>query len=160
MEDSFNIIKQLKKAEEQIHWHKLSLTIRNPVVYTVNLVNHLGEVIGTSHHNLTKDLDIDLLTRWDVPQMMMTTNPYKTIDKFYDEVREKAASTLFDLSLTHTINQVTCNGDDHISIWIDESRDGDTNIDYSVVKEVLYIIEQKHLDWKAHINHLGIMERY
>lgn len=159
MEDSFNIINQLKKAEEQIHWHKLSLTIRNPVVYTVNLVNHLGEVIGTSHHNLLKDLDINLLTSWDVPQMM-TTDPYKTIDKFFDEVREKAASTLFDLSLTHTIDKVSCNGDDHISIWIDESKDGDTNIDYSVVKEVLYIIEQKRVYWMAHINHLGRMERY
>ena len=159
MEDSFNIIKQLKKAEEQIHYHKLTLTLRRTVDYTINLVNYLFEVVGTSH-KLHKDLNINLLTSWDVPQMMMTTNPYKTIDKFYDEAREKAASTLFDLSLTHTIDKVSCNGDDHISIWIDESKDGDTNIDYSVVKEVLYIIEQKRVYWMAHINHLGRMERY
>lgn len=102
MEDSTNIINQLKKAEGQIYWNKLSLTIRKPVEYTVNLVDYLGNSIE-SMHTIQEDLDIDLLTRWDVPQMIMTTDPYKTINKVFDELREKTASILFDLSLTHTI---------------------------------------------------------
>lgn len=148
MEDSTDIINQLKKAEDHIFWNKLNLTLRRTVDFRINLVNYLGALVGSTH-TIQKDLDINLLTDWDVPQMMMTTDPYKTIDKFYDELREKAASTLFDLSLTHTITQVTCNGYDHISLWIDESKDGDTNIDYSVVKEVLHIIDQKHHSRKA-----------
>ena len=149
MNDSETIIPKLHVASRSIDYRQLTLTLRKPVSYSVQLINHLGEIIETGR-DFKDEIFIDLLSRWDV-QTAITTNPMKTVDQFFDEAKDRAAKVLFDLSLTHSVLEVSwsSNGyDSDIVIWIDESSDHQTNLDADFIDLVLEIIDRKRQYWK------------
>ena len=156
MTSTIDILPRLYAAAGSVGYKHLSLTLKRPVQYTFNRLNHLGEVVDTIR-DFNYEISIELLSRWDVPQMM-TTDPYKTIDKFFDEVKDKAATVLFDLSLTHSALDVSWNRtdkDSDIVIWLNESHDHQTNIDADFIDLVLDIIERKRQWWRILLNRMN-----
>ena len=148
-----NIIPKLHVAARSVDYRQLTLTLRKPVSYAVQLVNHLGEIIETGR-DFKDEIFIDLLSRWDV-QTMISTNPIKTIDQFFDEAKDRAAKVLFDLSLTHSAIEVSWSSsgyDSDIVIWIDESSDNQTNLDADFIDIVLEIIDRKRYYWIQILN--------
>ena len=155
MSNSETIIPKLHVAAKSVAYRQLTLTLRKPVAYTVQLINHLGEIIETGR-DFKDEIFIDLLSRWDV-QTAITTNPMKTVDQFFDEAKERAAQVLFDLSLTHSVLEVSWSSsgyDSDIVIWIDESSDNQTNLDADFIDLVLEIIERKRQWWKGLLNRM------
>ena len=145
-----DIIPKLHVAARSVEYRQLTLTLRRPVEYTVQLINHLGEIIETGR-DFKDEIFIDLLSRWDV-QTAITTNPMKTVDQFFDEAKDRAAKVLFDLSLTHSAIEVSWSSsgyDSDIVIWIDESPDHQTNLDADFIDIVLEIIDRKRQWWKG-----------
>lgn len=150
MTEGIDIIPKLHVAARSIDYRQLTLTLRKPVSYAVQLINHLGEIIETGK-DFKDDIFIDLLSRWDV-QQSCSTNPVKSIDQFFDEAKDRAAKVLFDLSLTHSAIEVSWNRgkyDSDIVIWIDESPDHQTNLDADFIDIVLEIIDRKRQWWKG-----------
>ena len=150
-----DIIPKLHVAARSVGYRQLTMTLRRPVAYTVQLINHLGEIIETGR-DFKDEIFIDLLSRWDV-QTAITTNPMKTVDQFFDEAKERAAKVLFDLSLTHSVLEVSWSSsgyDSDIVIWIDESPDHQTNLDADFIDLVLEIIERKRQWWKDLLNRM------
>ena len=145
-----DIIPKLHVAAKSVGYRQLTMTLRKPVAYTVQLINHLGEIIETGR-DFKDEIFIDLLSRWDV-QQSCSTNPVKSIDQFFDEAKDRAAKVLFDLSLTHSAIEVSWSSsgyDSDIVIWIDESPDHQTNLDADFIDIVLEIIDRKRQWWKG-----------
>ena len=150
-----DIIPKLHVASRSVDYRQLALTLRRPVEYTVQLINHLGEIIETGR-DFKDGIFIDLLSRWDV-QQSCSTNPVKSIDQFFDEAKDRAAKVLFDLSLTHSAIEVSWSSsgyDSDIVIWIDESSDNQTNLDADFIDIVLEIIDRKRQYWKGLLNNM------
>ena len=130
------------------------LVFKKPQTYTINLVNHLGEVIETSH-TYSKDLEFEVLSDGDL--YMAMSDPSKTMREFFDQLKDKVAARLFDISLTQTIVNVEwyVNGDmAGVTIWFNDSPDGTTNIDAQVVEAILSIVESKYGHWQAVIDNI------
>lgn len=148
-----DILPKLHVAARSVAYRQLTMTLRKPVAYTVQLINHLGEIIETGRDFKDENF-IDLLSRWDV-QTAISTNPVKTIDQFFDEAKDRAAKVLFDLSLTHSVLEVSWfreEYDSDIVIWIDESSDNQTNLDADFIDLVLEIIDRKRYYWMQTLN--------
>lgn len=148
-----DILPKLHVAARSVAYRQLTMTLRKPVAYTVQLINHLGEIIETGRDFKDENF-IDLLSRWDV-QTAISTNPVKTIDQFFDEAKDRAAKVLFDLSLTHSVLEVSWfreEYDSDIVIWIDESSDNQTNLDADFIDLVLEIIDRKRYYWIQLLN--------
>lgn len=123
------------------------LTFMRKVTYDINLINHLGEVIETSH-TCDNDIETEILCDGDIYRAM--SDPSLTMREFFDKIKDKVAAQLFDISLTQTICDVSwdMNGDRvNVVIWFNDSLDGQTNIDHQVVQAILDIIESKYGHW-------------
>ena len=130
------------------------LTFMRKVTYDINLINHLGEVIETSH-TYSHDLEIEVLCDEDMYRAMNTTD--KTMAEWFSELKDSTAARLFDLSMTQSIYNVEWSavGDKaNISIWFNDSMDGQTNIDAEVIDAILNIIELKKEWWRMLLNRM------
>ena len=128
-------------------WFHSRLVFKKPQTYTINLVNHLGAVIETDH-TYDKDLEIEVLGDGDIYRAM--SDPSMTMRDFFDHLKDKVAAHLFDMSLTQAIVNVEwyINGDTAgVTVWFNDSQDGQTNIDAQVVEAILSIIESKYGYW-------------
>ena len=135
-------------------WFHTRLVFKKPQTYTINLVNHLGEVIETSH-TYNQDLEFEVLSDGDL--YMAMSDPRKTMREFFDQLKDKVAAHLFDISMTQTIANVEwyVNGDmAGVTIWFKDSPDGGTNIDAEVVEAILSIVERKYGHWQAVIDNI------
>lgn len=135
-------------------WYHSRLVFKKPETYTVNLIDHLGNIIETSH-SCNQDIDMEILCDGDIYRAM--SDPSLTMREFFDKIKDKVAAQLFDISLTQTICDVSwnINGDKaNIIIWFNDSPDGQTNIDHHVVEAILSIIESKYGHWKAVIDNM------
>jgi len=131
------------------------LTFRKPTTYAINLVNHLGEVIETSH-TYKNDIDIEILCDGDLYRAM--SNPRTTMAEWFNNIKDKTAAELFDMSMTQTITSVEWNMFDdrmNISIWFNDSIDNQTNIDAEVIEAILNIIDLKKEWWRMTLNRVG-----
>lgn len=130
------------------------LVFKRPQTYTINLVNHLGEIIKTNH-TYNKGLEFEVLGDGDLYRAM--SDPRMTMREFFDQLKDKVAAHLFDISLTQTIVNVEwyVNGNTAgVTIWFNDSVDGQTNIDASVVEAILSIVESKYGHWQAVIDNI------
>ena len=135
-------------------WFHSRLVFKKPQTYTINLVNHLGEVIETDH-TYDKDLEIEVLCDGDMYRAMNTTD--KTMAEWFSELKDSTAARLFDMSMTQSIYNVEWSivGDKaNISIWFSDSVDGQTNIDHQVVQAILDIIDLKREWWGMLLNRM------
>lgn len=125
------------------------LTFKQPQTYTVNLINHLGEIIETST-NYDHDLEVEVLCDGDMYRAM--SDPSMTMAEWFSELKDRTAARLFDMSMTQSIVNVEWSvfGEDkaNISIWFNDSQDGQTNIDADVVEAILDIIDLKKEYWR------------
>lgn len=125
------------------------LTFKRPQIYAVNLINHLGEVIETSHTYYDHDLEVEVLCDGDMYSAMSDSS--MTMAEWFSELKDTTASRLFDLSMTQSIYNVEWSivGDKaNISIWFSDSVDGQTNIDAEVIDAILNIIDLKKEYWR------------
>lgn len=132
------------------------LTFKQPQTYTVNLINHLGEIIETSHNHYDHDLEVEVLCDGDMYRAM--SDPSMTMAEWFSELKDRTAARLFDMSMTQFIVNVEWSivGDKaNISIWFNDSMDGQTNIDADVVEAILDIIELKKVYWKEIIDNMN-----
>jgi len=130
------------------------LTFRKPTAYAINLVNHMGEIIHTSH-TYKNDIDIEILCDGDLFRAM--SNPRTTMAEWFNDVKDKTAAELFDMSMTQSIYTVEWSvvGDKaNISIWFNDSMDGQTNIDAEVIEAILDIIDLKREWWRILLNRM------
>lgn len=135
-------------------WYHSRLVFKRNQKYTVNLINHLGEVIETSH-TYDKDIEMEILCDGDIYRAM--SDPSLTMREFFDKIKDNVAAELFDISLTQTICDVSwnINGDRaNVVIWFNDSPDGQTNIDAEVIDAILSIIESKYGHWQAVIDNM------
>lgn len=125
------------------------LTFKRPQTYAVNLINHLGEIIETSHTYCDHDIEVEVLCDGDMYRAM--SDPSMTMAEWFSELKDSTAAQLFDMSMTQSIYNVEWSvfGDKvDISIWFNDSQDGQTNIDAEVIDAILNIIDLKKEWWR------------
>lgn len=129
-------------------WHNTRLVFKRRQIYTVNLVNHRGEVVASSYEQYEEPLEIEVLCDGDLYRAM--SDPSITMKEFFDKIKDKVATHLFDISLTQTITSLEWDVVDNranISIYFDDSIDGQTNIDADVIDAILAVIDTKYGCW-------------
>lgn len=132
------------------------LVFKRPQVYAVNLIDHLGNVIETSHTYCDHDLEVEVLCDGDIYSAMSDSS--MTMAEWFSELKDSTASRLFDLSMTQSIRNVEWSvvGDKaNISIWFNDSVDGQTNIDHQVVQAILDIIDLKREWWRMLLSRMS-----
>ena len=125
------------------------LVFKRPQIYAVNLVDHLGNVIETSHTYYDHDLEVEVLCDGDIYSAMSDSS--MTMAEWFSELKDITASRLFDLSMTQSVVNVEWSvvGDKaNISICFNDSMDGQTNIDAEVIDAILNIIDLKKAYWR------------
>lgn len=157
MMDSQTIAKMIRDATiaARGRLQNTRLTFKQPQTYTVNLINHLGEIIETSHNYYDHDLEVEVLCDGDMYRAM--SDPSMTMAEWFSELKDSTAARLFDLSMTQSIYNVEWSavGDRaNISIWFNDSQDGQTNIDADVVEAILDIIELKKEWWRMTLSRM------
>jgi len=133
------------------------LTFKRPQTYSVQLVDHLGNVIETGHTYYDHDLEVDVLCDGDMYRAMNDTD--KTMAEWFSELKDSTAAQLFDMSMTQSVVNVEWSvfGDKaDISIWFNDSMDGQTNIDADVVEAILDIIDLKKEYWRMLLNNMDM----
>ena len=126
------------------------LTFKRPQTYSVQLVDHLGNVIETGHTYYDHDLAVEVLCDGDMYRAMNDTD--KTMAEWFSELKDSTAAQLFDMSMTQSIYNVEWSvfrDKADISIWFNDSMDGQTNIDADVVEAILDIIDLKKEWWRT-----------
>lgn len=157
MMDSQTITKMIRDATiaARGRLQNTRLVFKRPQTYTVNLINHLGEIIETST-NYGHDLEVEVLCDGDIYSAMSDSS--MTMAEWFSELKDITASRLFDMSMTQSIYNVEWSvfGEDkaNIFIWFNDSQDGQTNIDADVVEAILDIIELKKEWWRMILNRM------
>lgn len=131
------------------------LAFKYKAVYDINLIDHLGNVIETSH-SYPEELETEILCDGDLYRAM--SDPSTTMEEWFSEIKDRTASKLFDMSMTQSIYNVEWSvvGDKaNISIWFNDSMDGQTNIDADVIDAILNIIDLKKDWWRMLLNRMN-----
>ena len=135
-------------------WYHSRLVFKRNQKYTVNLRDHLGNIIETSH-TYDKDIEVEVLCDGDIYRAM--SDPSLTMREFFDKIKDNVAAELFDMSMTQSIYNVEWSIVGYkvnISIWFNDSPDGQTNIDAEVIDAILSIIESKYGHWQEVIDNM------
>ena len=133
---------------------KTRLVFKQQVRYDINLINHRGEVIETSH---TYNQELETVILYDGDMYKAMYEPSKTMEDWFNELKDITAAKLFDMSMTKSIYNVEWSivGEKaNISIWFSDSMDGQTNIDAEVIDAILNIIDLKKEWWRMILNRM------
>lgn len=150
MIDSETITRNLVEAANIFNerWQHARLIFRREVVYRVDIIDHLGKIVDSGVDTRKAHCDIEILG--DGVMYMAMSDPSKTMDMWFSEIKDSIASDLFDMSLTQTICNVEWSivGDKaNIIIYFADSQDGQTNIDAEAIDAILSIVESKYGHW-------------